>query len=66
VIVIGAIKQRYIKSAAEKLVKSFPDRFTNDFKANKDAIKELHIVQSALVRNKIAGSIVHLVRNKKF
>ena len=65
-IIIGAIKQRYIKSAAEKLVKSFPDKFTNDFKANKDAIKELHIVQSALVRNKIAGSIVHLVRNKKF
>lgn len=65
-IVIGAIKHRYIKSAAEKLVKSFPEKFTADFKTDKDALKELKVVESAHVRNKIAGSIVHLVRNKKF
>ncbi|MFH1127112.1 MAG: 30S ribosomal protein S17e [archaeon] len=65
-IVIGAIKQRYIKGAAAKLVKEFPEEFSKDFNKNKDAIKKLDVIESAHVRNKVAGSIVHIVRNKKF
>ncbi|MCK5699332.1 MAG: 30S ribosomal protein S17e [Candidatus Aenigmarchaeota archaeon] len=63
---IGAIKQRYIKGAAKKLVENFPERFSKDFNKNKEVIKELDIVESSHVRNKIAGSVVHVVRNKKF
>ncbi len=66
VIFIGAIKQRYIKGAANKLVKNFPEEFSKDFNANKEVLKELDIVDSSHVRNKIAGSIVHVVKNKKF
>lgn len=63
---IGAIKQRYIKGAAQKLVKNFPDDFSKDFDVNKEKLKTLDIIDSSHVRNKIAGSIVHIVKNKKF
>ena len=66
VIIIGAIKQRYIKGSAKKLVDNFPEKFSKDFTKNKEALKELELTDSLHVRNKIAGSIVHVIKNKKF
>ena len=46
-----------IKRISNELLERYPDRFSTDFAENKEVIKQIAIVRSKLLRNKIAGYI---------
>lgn len=58
---MGNIRTTQIKNVSERLVKIFPDKFTNDFEHNKKAMDEILKIQSKTIRNKVAGYITHIV-----
>ena len=46
-----------IKRISNELLERYPDRFSTDFAENKEVIKQIAVVRSKLLRNKIAGYI---------
>ena len=65
-IYIGRIKQRFIKNTAKALIKKNPDKFSTSFEKNKEYLKELNVIESRSVRNKIAGYAAIRIKNKAF
>ncbi len=63
---IGRIKTRVIKGNAKELLSICPEKFGNDFETNKATLKELDVVESHHIRNKIAGYVTGLVKRKEF
>lgn len=57
---MGRIKTSFIKNIALDLVEKYPDKFTNDFSQNKEAVKQLIGIRSKKLRNMIAGYITSL------
>ncbi len=58
---MGKVRTEQVKRLAKELVRRFPDRFSVDFKANKESV---NIVVSGItpkIRNKVAGYIVQLL-----
>jgi len=64
-LMMGNIKQTFIKRAARELFDRYPDKFTRDFEHNKKMVAELTNVTSKTIRNRIAGYITRLVRMKE-
>ena len=52
---MGRVRPTYIKRVAIELVRSHPDRFTDDFDHNKAVVDELTDVDSITMRNRITG-----------
>jgi len=46
-----------IKRISTELLEKYPDRFSVDFEENKKIIKEIAVVRSKILRNRIAGYI---------
>ena len=46
-----------IRRISTELLEKYPDRFSVDFEENKKIIKEIAIVRSKVLRNRIAGYI---------
>ena len=46
-----------VKRISTELLEKYPDRFSVDFDENKKIIKEIAVVRSKTLRNKIAGYI---------
>jgi small subunit ribosomal protein S17e len=46
-----------IKRISNELLDKYPDKFSTDFAENKEAIRQIAVVRSKLLRNKIAGYI---------
>ncbi len=63
---MGRIKQRIIKNNAKRFIEEYPGRFGKDFEKNKEALKEIGLIPSKRVLNKIAGYITRLEKNRKF
>ncbi|VVB59326.1 30S ribosomal protein S17e [uncultured archaeon] len=61
---MGRIKQKFIKNRAFELVESHSE-FTNDFKKNKEVLAEFADVHSKKIKNKVAGYITRLKKQKK-
>ena len=61
---MGRIKTTMIKNLGMKLLKKYSDKFTSDFEHNKMALKELGIIDSKRIRNKVAGYIVRLKKRE--
>ena len=59
------MRQEDIKRIARELLKRYPDRFTNDFDANKKLVMTLTNVSSTKIRNKIAGYVTSLRKMMK-
>jgi len=53
-----------VKRAAEQLLELYPDRFTTDFCQNRKVLEELLEVQSKHLKNKIAGYLTSLLRQR--
>jgi small subunit ribosomal protein S17e len=53
-----------IKRISTELLERYPDRFGIDFDENKKLIKEIAIVRSKILRNKIAGYITSRLRRQ--
>jgi small subunit ribosomal protein S17e len=54
---MGNIRQTYIKSTADTLLRQYPNEFTKDFNENKDKVDRLATIQTKNVRNHIAGYV---------
>ena len=54
---MGSIRQTYIKSSADALLRQYPDEFGEDFEANKDKVERLANVQTKELRNRLAGYV---------
>ncbi len=61
---MGRIKTTMIKNLGTKLLKKYPDKFTSDFEHNKIVLKDLGIIDSKKIRNKVAGYIVRLKKRE--
>ncbi|TFG19354.1 MAG: 30S ribosomal protein S17e [Promethearchaeota archaeon] len=57
---MGRVRPVFIKKISHELMKKYSDLFSKDFDANKRLLNEFVVVQSRLVRNRIAGYITHL------
>jgi len=57
---LGKVRTDTVKRAARELVEKFPDRFTNEYEANKLAVNELMKAPSKKLRNLIAGYVTRL------
>lgn len=53
-----------VKRISTELLERYPDRFGIDFDENKKLIKEIAIVRSKVLRNKIAGYITSRLRRQ--
>ena len=57
---MGKVRTEHIKRLARELVRQFPDKFSKDFRTNKQAVNMLTQGATPKVRNKIAGYITHI------
>jgi small subunit ribosomal protein S17e len=60
---MGRIRTTYVKRITRKLIEENPNRFTKDFKKNKEVMGELTDTPSKQIRNKVAGSITRTLNN---
>jgi len=61
---MGRIRQTYIKRAARRLIERYPDKFSTDYGQNRLALEGLASIESKPLRNKIAGYIATLQKQK--
>jgi len=62
---MGRIRTKEVKRLAKQLVEKYPDKFSSDFETNKQALNELGIFTSKKMRNKVAGYIVRIMKQKE-
>lgn len=60
---MGRIKSKLIKRTGKQLVEQTPESFSEDFEQNKRALS--NTMPSKRLRNKIAGHITRIKRNKE-
>lgn len=63
--VMGRVRPTYIKRLAQDFVESDPERFSEDFDENKEALKDLEEFNSKKLRNRVAGYIVRVKQNRE-
>ena len=63
---MGRIRTAMVKKIARRLVEKYPELFTADFDHNKAVLKELNVIPSKKLRNRVAGYMVRVVKNRKF
>jgi small subunit ribosomal protein S17e len=54
-----------IKRISSELLERYPDKFGTDFEQNKKTIKEIAVVRSKMLRNKVAGYITSSLRRQQ-
>ncbi len=62
---MGRVRTVYIKRTAKELIEKYPDKFNTDFEHNKQVLNQIAKYKSKVIRNKIAGAIVHLIKMEK-
>lgn len=62
---MGKVRPVFIKKVSKELVERYPTVFSSSFEENKNELQKYAIIQSKLVRNRIAGYITHLIKNNK-
>lgn len=62
---MGRVRQTYIKRLAKDLVAADSERFSGDFDENKEELKKMEEFNSKKLRNRVAGYIVRVVKNKE-
>ena len=56
---LGNVRTEQIKRTAKELIQRYPDKFSNDFKKNKQIVNALIQGGTTKIRNQIAGYITH-------
>jgi len=54
---LGKVKTEQVKRLAKELIERFPERFSNNFNENKQAVSDLTQGSTTRIRNQIAGYI---------
>ncbi|MFB6145543.1 MAG: 30S ribosomal protein S17e [Candidatus Nanohaloarchaea archaeon] len=62
---MGRVRQTYIKRLAKDLVSADPARFSEEFDENKEELKDMDEFNSKKLRNRVAGYIVRVVKNRE-
>jgi small subunit ribosomal protein S17e len=62
---LGRVRPEHVKRLAQELLERFPERFTTDFENNKKMVDTLTNVNSAKLRNRVAGYIIRLIAEKQ-
>jgi small subunit ribosomal protein S17e len=57
---LGKVRTETVKRAARELIERFPEKFTNEYEANKAAVNEVMKAPSKRLRNRIAGYVTRL------
>lgn len=63
---MGRVRPKHVKRLSRQLVEQNEGRFEKDFDHNKEQLKEMELVDSKKLRNRVAGYIVRVLENKKF
>ncbi len=63
---MGRVRPRHVKRLAKDLVEANEGKFKEDFDHNKEQLKEMDEFESKKLRNRVAGYMVRVLRNKKF
>ncbi|NOQ56175.1 MAG: 30S ribosomal protein S17e [Nanohaloarchaea archaeon] len=63
---MGKIKHTFIKRSARQIYEQNPKEFSTDFNKNKKAIAAKNVVESKRIRNKMAGYMIKIIKNKQF
>jgi small subunit ribosomal protein S17e len=58
---VGKVKTEHIKRLGKELMERFPDKFSNDFNANKHTVDVLTEGATTKVRNQVAGYITRTI-----
>ncbi|MBD3352818.1 MAG: 30S ribosomal protein S17e [Candidatus Lokiarchaeota archaeon] len=62
---MGRVRPVFIKKISKELIEKYPNVFSNIFEENKKLLDEFLVLQSKVVRNRIAGYITHLIKNER-
>ena len=62
---MGRIKTQLIKRTTAQLLARHPEKFTDDFVANKELVNQFLSVHSSKLRNTVAGYLTRLVKVRK-
>jgi small subunit ribosomal protein S17e len=62
---LGRIRPRFIKRAAEEVVKKYSNELTLDYAKNKEILEEVLEVPSITVRNRIVGYVTTLMKKEE-
>lgn len=64
---MGKVRTILIKNISKELISKYPNVFTTDFEKNKKLLDKYLEVDSKLLRNKISGYVVDLlkIRNRE-
>ncbi len=61
---MGKVRTKVVKRTAKEMLERFPDKFGPDFEVNKQALIEVADIPSKRLRNRIAGYITRLVKQR--
>jgi small subunit ribosomal protein S17e len=61
---MGKRRTSSVSRIAIRLIKDYPERFTNNYDENKKVLDELIYFPSKVLRNKVAGYIVRLKKGE--
>ncbi len=61
---MGRVRQTYIKRAARNLLERYPDKFSTSYEENRRVLGELTNIESKPLRNRVAGYIATLLKQK--
>jgi small subunit ribosomal protein S17e len=61
---MGSVKPSYIKNFALELLDTYHDYFGSDFEQNKLMVSEYTDIKNKTIRNRIAGYITRVIRQK--
>jgi small subunit ribosomal protein S17e len=64
VLIMGSVKPSYIKNFAKDLLKTFESSFSPDFEQNKLIVSEYTDIKNKTIRNRVAGYITRVQRQK--
>jgi small subunit ribosomal protein S17e len=64
VLIMGSVKPSYIKNFAKDLLKAYEGSFSPDFEQNKLMVSEYTDIKNKNIRNRIAGYISNVQRQK--
>ncbi len=57
---MGKVRPENVKKVSRELVERYPNKFSTDFQANKEALGSLIQVYSPRLKNRIAGYVTRL------
>lgn len=61
---MGNIRTSFVKRTSNELLETYEGKFTTDFEENKKLVEEFTTVSTKHLRNKIAGYVTRLVRQR--